>query len=178
LLKQVAAAGAATSASAIITSTPAFAATGSCCTANDFYTLIGTCQANTPITNGCTTVIDNTITVCRPLATTTMTMSRTSAGFFRPYFDEVGVLTVTSPSNVTRSQNYIGWQNDCRVTTTTLPDLNGYGSGNGDPCANPSNGPTDVTALFGNECGLFTVRIRVRNGFTPYGWSTCYLRGS
>ena len=123
-------------------------------------------------------MVSNTITVCRTLPTTTMTMSRTSAGSFRPYFDEVGILTVTSPSNVTRSQNYIGWQNNCRSTTTTLPDLNGYGSGNGNPCANPSNTPTNVTALFGNECGLFTVRIDVRNGFTPYGYSTCYLRGS
>ena len=180
LLKQLSVAGAATATSVIVTSSPAFAATASCCRANSSYTLIGTCVPNTPITNGCTTVFTNTITVCRTLPTTTMTMSRTSAGQFRPYFDEVGVLTVTSPTNVTRSRNFIGWQNDCRVVdgTTILPDLTGYGSGNGNPCANPSNGPTDVTALFGNECGLFTVRIQVRNGFSPYGWSTCYLRGS
>ena len=111
-----------------------------------------------------------------------MTMSRTSGGQYRPYFDEVGVLTVTSPTNVTRSRNFIGWQDDCRVVngTTILPDLQGYGNGNGTPCdsANTAYGPTDVTALFGNECGIFTVRLEVRNGFTPYGYSTCYLRGT
>lgn len=178
LLKQLSAAGAVAATSTVVTSSPAFAGVGSCCRANAFYTLIGACVPNTTIAGSCTSVVDTTISVCRTLATTTMTMSRTSGGAFRPYFDEVGILTVTSPTNVTRSQNYIGFQNDCRSTTTTLPDLTGYGSGNGDPCANPSNGPTNVTALFGSECGIFTVRIQVRNGFTPFGYSTCYLRGS
>lgn len=179
MIKQLSAAGAATTAAAIVTSSPAFAAGGSCCAANDFYTLIGSCVPSTSITNGCTTVFQNTISVCRPTPTTTMTMARSSTGLYRPFFDEVGVMTVTSPSGVIQTQNFIGYQNTCRDTTATLPDLTGFGAGNGSSCSPTSPLPaTNVTPLFGNECGIFTVRIRARNGFTPFGYSTVYLRGS
>ena len=141
------------------------------------YTLVGTCVPNTTITSGCQRVFVNEITVCRRLTTTTMTMSRNANGSFRPYFDEVGTLYVTSPLGITRVQNFVGYQSTCRRTPTE-PDLSGFGSGNGSPCSSPSNSPTNVTPLFGNECGQFVVRLEVWNGSSPYGFSTCYLRGS
>jgi hypothetical protein len=175
VLKRLSAAGAVGATAGVLASSPAFAAAGTCCSSSDSYTLISVCQPNTTITAGCVTTFTNTITVCRTLPTTTMLLSRNTAGTLRPYFDEVGVLIVTSPTSVVRSQNYIGYQNDCR-RATTLADLTGYGGGNGGACdSNTTFAATDVSALFGAECGLFTVTIEVRNGFTPYGHSTCYV---
>ncbi len=175
LLTRISAAGAVAATSSVVVSSPAFAAAGTCCSASTSYTLVPVCQPNTPITAGCVTNFTQTVTVCRTLPTRTMLLSRNPTGTQRPYFDEVGVLIVTSPTSVVRSQNYIGYQADCR-RTTTLADLTGYGGGNGSACGNDSPfGATDVSALFGNECGFFTVRIECRNGFTPFGYSTCYL---
>jgi hypothetical protein len=170
--------GVATAATSVVASSPAFATQASCCRANTFYTLIPTCQPETTVTDGCAIRFSNTIQVCRRTPTSTMTMSRLSNGTARPYFDEVGVLIVTSPTGVVRSQNYIGWQNDCRLVGATLPDVGGFGSGNGSPCGPTNAAVQDVTPLFGNQCGLFTVTIQVRNGFTPYGWGSCFLRGT
>jgi hypothetical protein len=176
LLKRISAAGAVAATSSVVVSSPAFAAAGTCCSSSTSYTLVPTCQPNTTIAEGCVTNFTRTITVCRTLPTRTMLLSRFADGTQRPYFDEVGTLTVTSPTSVVRSQNYIGYQADCRGNTT-LGDLTDYGGGNGSACGSDSPfGPTDVSALFGNECGFFTVTIECRNGFTPYGYSTCYLR--
>jgi hypothetical protein len=159
----------------IISSSPAFAAVGTCCNGSASYTLIGQCREMSEATAGCVTEFTNTVSVCRTLPNRTMWLARTTGNQFRPYFDEVGVLIVTSPTGVVRTQNFIGWQNDCRVASPTFADLTGYGDGNGTPCAGAANAPTNVTNMFGSECGIFSVRIEVRNSYTPYGYSTCYL---
>ncbi len=161
----------------VVSSSPAFAAVGTCCSGAASYTMIGQCREMTEATAGCVIEFTNTVSVCRTLPNRTMWLARTSGNQYRPYFDEVGVLTVTSPTNVVRVQNLIGWQNDCRVTNPTFPDLTGYGDGNGSPCggANTALGPTNITNMFGSECGIFSVRLEVRNSFTPYGYSTCYV---
>jgi hypothetical protein len=111
-----------------------------------------------------------------------MTMSRNPNGTSRPFFDEIGTLFVTSPSNVTRSQNYWGgWQVNCAPAVTNGTHPGNFGSQNGGACDADSPmgfGPIDVSTLFGTECGVFTVRIEVWNGANPFQHSTCYLRGS
>lgn len=178
LLKQLGAAGVATAGTAVVASSPAFAAQASCCRANRSYTLIGQCREQSVTTSSCQTEFTNTIQVCRTLPTTPMSISRTSAGQGRPYFDEVATFYVTSPTNVTRIQNFIGWQNNCRFPNPTFADVGGFGSGNGSPCTNPGPflDPYPITNLFGNECGIFTVRVDIRNFATPYGYSTCFVR--
>ena len=104
-----------------------------------------------------------------------MLLSRNTAGTQRPYFDEVGWMSVTSPSGTTRSQNFVGWQNTCRLGAK-LPDASAsYGSNNGQPCGTTTNPATDISALFGSECGVFTVTLQVLNRISPYGYSTVYI---
>jgi hypothetical protein len=108
-----------------------------------------------------------------------MTLSRFSNGTGRPFFDEVGTLIVTSPTLVTRSQNFLGgWQVNCAPSTTDGNHPGNFGSANGSACGNTTLGAIDVSNLFNGECGTFTVRIQLWNGANPYQHSTCYLIGS
>ena len=99
-----------------------------------------------------------------------MRLSANSAGTQQPYFDEVGVITVTSPTGVVRIRNVIRWQSDCRDSSGTDINITG-GSG----CGTQPTPALDITSAFGSQCGVFTVNIRVRNSYSPYGYSTCWI---
>jgi hypothetical protein len=178
LLRQLTAAGAATAATSIVSSSPAFAQQASCCRGTSSYTLIPTCATGNNQTNNCEVKSTRTVTVCRPLPTSPMVISRTSTGpSRRPFFDELATIFVTNQvSGVLRVRNFIGYQNNCRFALPTFADATGFGSGNGSACGTTTNPGFDVANLFGSECGLFTVRIEVRNFSNPFGYSACFLR--
>jgi hypothetical protein len=90
-------------------------------------------------------------------------VSSDAAGTGAAYFDEVGVLTVTTPGGITSGANYRFWEANCNdvafpdIFVGTAPQL------------------LDVTSLFGAEVGDFTVQLRVRNAFQPYQWLTTWV---
>ncbi len=172
-LAKLAAAGAVGASSALVTSSAAFAAMGSCCTASSSYTLIGVCQPSVATPGGCVDTFTNTISVCRTLASTSMVLARNANGTQRPFFDEIAWVQVTSPLGVARSQNFNGYQVTCALPAT-FATVAGFNVGS--TCGAGAGSPVDVTNLFGTtECGIFTVSIRVRNGNTPKGYSTAYI---
>ena len=83
-------------------------------------------------------------------------LARDSLGQYLPYYDELATVTVTSPSNVTNCLNIIRWQPDCAngsCSTVTIYQ-------------NPNdlvNGNIDITNLFTDECGNFTISIVIKN---------------
>ena len=172
-LSRLAGAGAVGASGALVSSSDAFAAMGSCCTASSSYALIPTCLAQEPAPVVCQDTFVNTISVCRTLMTTQMFLARNSSGTQRPYFDELAWIQVTSPLGVVRSQNFRGWQIDCALPAT-LGTVSGFNNGN--ECTTGASTAVNISGLFGtSECGIFSVQIRVRNGFTPRGYSTAYI---
>lgn len=172
-LRKLSAAGVVGASASLVTSGQAFAAMASCCTAASSYALIPTCLAQEPSPVVCQDTFSNTITVCRTLITTQMSLARNPGGTQRPYFDELAWIQVTSPLGVVRSQNFQGWQIDCALPAT-LGTITGFNSGN--ECTVGASTAVNISALFGTtECGLFSAQIRVRNGFTPRGYSTAYI---
>jgi hypothetical protein len=111
----------------------------------------------------CTTHQDVTFTVCRESPDQQVVVSSDAAGTGAAYFDEVGVLTVTTPGGITSGANYRFWEANCNdvafpdIFVGTAPQL------------------LDVTSLFGAEVGDFTVQLRVRNAFQPYQWLTTWV---
>lgn len=117
--------------------------------------------AFTPSPGPCVTYVNVTLPVCRISTTQIMRLASNSLGTTAPLFDELGVITVTSPTNVTKVLNVIFYQNDCRDITGT--DLTG------------PTGPVDISALFSGECGVFTINIQVRNRYSPYQWGNTWV---
>jgi hypothetical protein len=111
----------------------------------------------------CTTHQDVTFTVCRERPDQQVVVSSDAAGAGEAYFDELGVLTVTTPGGTVSGANYRFWEPSCNdaafpdVFDGTAPRL------------------LDITALFGAEVGDFTVRLQVRNAFQPYQWFTTWV---
>lgn len=172
LLKRAAIGGAvAWTTPVIVTSLTSPAGAASCgCTATA-VSIVGACQNETTITPGtCTSYFSNSVSVCRSTATQKMRFARNSTGTQEPYFDELAVLSVTSPSGSTVVGNFIRWQNDCRVSGGT-----DWALSSSSPCGSTSVAAIDITSMFGSECGIFTVSIDVRNKYTPYAWSTAWI---
>jgi hypothetical protein len=146
---------------------------GSCCTASSASALIPACLPQQSTGAGCADTFSNTIPVCRTLMTTQMFLARNASGTQRPYFDEIAWIEVISPLGVVRSQNFQGWQVDCALPAT-LGTISGFNNGN--ECTTGASTAVNVSGLFGTtECGIFSVQIRVRNGFIPRGSSTAYI---
>jgi hypothetical protein len=174
LLKAAAVTGGAVwAAPAILTLDKAHAAS-TCCAPTGPGTLLASCQPETnQPTEECEVKITSSTTVCR-LQGQRMLFSRDTGGQFEPYPDELVVLTVVPPvgsGGTTQIQNFIRWQADCREPTP-LPDVIITGN---DPCGTTGNPSVDVTNLFGDVCGVFTVTAEVRNKFSPFSWSTMYI---
>jgi hypothetical protein len=121
-----------------------------------------------PSPGPCVVQATATTTVCRASTTQTMVLSSDAGGLVGPYFDELAVLTITSPTAAVSILNIIRWQADCKDPAGT--DIAITGS-----YASPSSSPADITAAFGNECGDFTVAIEVRNAFSPYAWRETFV---
>ena len=99
------------------------AAAGTCCSSSSAVVLAPTCEPNTATPNNVCTVFFDTNTqvpkptVCRRSPVQKMYLSRDALGQQEPYFDELGVLTVTSPSNTVVQWSFIRWQADCAQGT-------------------------------------------------------------
>ena len=144
---------------------PAAAAASNCnCTSSPV--LFFNAANGTHATNGtCKTYVDVTKTVCRKTVSQVVNLSSNSTGTGAPDFDELATVYVTSPTGITRSRNFIRYQNDCRDPATTVADW----------VASPFAAPEPITDLFGNQCGTFTVRVAVRNAYTPWSYATTYV---
>jgi len=96
-------------------------------------------------------------------------MASNEAGTISPYFDEVGILTVTAPDGTVTGANYRVWQATCENTQYKdifLAEAQQHGP----------IGPTcDITPLFGGECGTFTIDISVRNAWGEFTTSDVWI---
>jgi len=86
-------------------------------------------------------------------------------GTTSPAFDELGILTVTAPSGTVRGSNYISWQNDCQDTAYPAVSVPHQ----------PATPAVDISSLFGNEVGTFSINIKEWNKYTPYSNSDVYV---
>jgi len=80
-------------------------------------------------------------------------------------FDELGIFTVTAPSGAKKGANYIAYENVCQ--DTTLPSVT-------IPTAT-TGGVTDISNLFSNEVGTFSINLKVLNRYTPFGNTDVYV---
>ncbi|MFN8040951.1 MAG: hypothetical protein U0Q07_17175 [Acidimicrobiales bacterium] len=176
----VRAAGAATAAAwtaPVIATMHVPAAAGTCCSSGGAVNLAPTCEPNTATPNNtCTTFFDSNAStprpvICRSSRTQKMLLSRNAAGTQEPYFDELGVLTVTSPTNVVVQWSFIRWQADCAQGTKNVP----LTSAADQQCSDTTLPAVDITEMFGDECGVFQLRLEVINKFSPYGWGTTWV---
>jgi len=87
-------------------------------------------------------------------------LSSDSKGTKAPYFDELAVLSVRSPSGQVRGSNYIAWEPDCQNTTFPSTAISNSKS--------PTGPAQEITTLFGNEVGTFSLGISVINKNSPY----------
>ncbi|TNF27771.1 MAG: hypothetical protein EP329_19050 [Deltaproteobacteria bacterium] len=103
----------------------------------------------------CVEVAHVTVEICRQWPDQQMVISQDAAGTVTGKWDELGVFEVTSPSGNVDGVNFVFWQNLCADTRYPQYYL-------------PAS--TDITDLFGDEVGYFTVDLRVNNGYQPYSW--------
>ncbi len=155
---------------AIVDSLTAPAAAMTCTCTPAAVSIVPSCRNDT-LSSGssCVTYYSNTVTVCRGEGQS-VRFSRNSGGNQEPYFDELAVLSVTSPLGVTVVRNFIRWQNDCRDPAGSDVALS-----SANQCGSTSVPALNITSMFGSECGNFSVTIRIRNRYTPYGWSTAWI---
>lgn len=96
-----------------------------------------------------------TVEVCREWPDQPVVVTQDAAGTVTGRWDELGVFEVTSPSGYVDGVNFVFWQQDCADARYPLYQ---------------SPATTDITALFGEEVGYFTVDLRVNNAYQPYSW--------
>jgi hypothetical protein len=87
-------------------------------------------------------------------------LSSDSKGTKAAYFDELAVVSVRSPTGKVRGSNYIAWQTDCQNTTYSAVTISNNKT--------PVSPATEITTLFGNEVGSFSIDIAVYNKYNPY----------
>lgn len=95
-------------------------------------------------------------------------LSRDPANTLLPYFDELAILEITTPSNLTFGLNIVRWEDDCAnaayPTVTLTNDFLPYVAGN-----------IDITSMFNGEYGNFLVTLTVWNKYGPSAWSSAYV---
>lgn len=70
--------------------------------------------------------------------------------------------------------NFLGYQADCQAVGAANT-LTGFNQTSQCSSTVGTVGGTDITAMFGTQCGLFTVQLDIRNRYNPYGWSQVFL---
>ena len=95
-------------------------------------------------------------------------LSRDSGNTLLPYFDELAILEITSPTNVTTGLNIVRWENDC--ANPAYPTVTLTGS-----FLPTSPGNIDITSMFNGEYGDFLITMSVWNKFGPSAWSSAYI---
>jgi len=131
--------------------------------------LISQSQAQISVPNGkCYKEYTKTINFCRSKDVQSILLARDKDGTYLPYFDDLAVLLVSSPTGVTKCLNINRWQTDCDKHDCPVVTLS---QGINDLIL----GMIDVTEYFNNEYGKFSVTLSVYDKFTPIAWSTCWL---
>lgn len=139
--------------------TPASFCSAGACTTQAFFQG----QPETPGNDGvCTTVGTFTLNIVRTSPTQSVVLTSNPTGTAGLTYDELAILSVTSPSGSVRKGNIISWQPACK--DPFAPDVYVNGS------------TVDITALFGSEIGTFTLTMYMRNGFGVYGWTPTYVK--
>ncbi|MEZ5142722.1 MAG: hypothetical protein R2726_09430 [Acidimicrobiales bacterium] len=140
--------------------------------------LVTTCQ-NDNGANGCADRYTNFVYLRRESSTQTVQIHGNAAGTLLPYFDDVAVITVTPPtgSSVTWNVRSPAGTNCNEPTASNTLVLNNTRSGT---CPNVTTtaGGADITSMFGSQCGVFTVSVRVRgtgSSGAVWGWNPAWL---
>jgi hypothetical protein len=175
LLKAAAVTGGAVWAAPAIMTLDAAAASTCCTAATGPVQLITVCQVNANQNDEtCQEKTTGTGTVCRQ-RNQQMLFSRDQLGTQSPYVDDLVVLTVIPPptsGGITQVQNFTAFSITCEDPNSTLPDFPVVSA---NPCGTTTVPAIDITPMFGEICGLFTVTASVRNDVDPYAWSTMWI---
>jgi hypothetical protein len=92
-------------------------------------------------------------------------LSSDAVGTISAGFDELGVLTVTTPSGDVNGQNYVAWEDDCKNSDYPVQSIG----------TSPTPGANEITDLFGNEVGTFSLNLKVVNKYSPYSNEDTYV---
>eukprot|EP01123_Difflugia_compressa_P016246 TRINITY_DN991_c0_g1_i1.p1 TRINITY_DN991_c0_g1~~TRINITY_DN991_c0_g1_i1.p1 ORF type:complete len:817 (-),score=198.64 TRINITY_DN991_c0_g1_i1:99-2375(-) len=92
-------------------------------------------------------------------------LSSDAASSLTPVFDEVGVLTVTSPSKSVRITSYGSFEKDCGNQNYPIVNLP----------TTTQTGAVDITALFSGETGEFLISLSLINKYGPLSTTDAYI---
>lgn len=109
----------------------------------------------------------NTVNICVKRGQTVV-LARDQDATYLPYFDELAILTITSPSGNISGLNVLRWESDCINPDYPTVDIT----------QNVNDlvpGSIDITDLLNDECGKFTVNISIYNKYAPTAWSSAWL---
>jgi len=139
-----------------------------CCSIPSLYSLhitnaVSVADQTSP---DCTVVTSGSGTLTLQQPGQRVVLSSDPKGTVSPYFDELAIISVITPSGKLTGENVVAWQKDC--SNTSLPSVT-------IPTTATNGGAVDITSLFNGEIGTFSIKLVVYNKYNPYSALDAYI---